>query len=252
MGGTAFLIWGKLSEPRLKPIPVERTFLDRIMGRQRFEKPNVTNLGDGRRIIDFPATKYQVLADDFREFLTNRISDPWPATQAFLNYLKDDVLSIYVRGEQNPELSAPDYYIQITFSGCAGMAEISAELGSHWAAIYYRETHERIKDRHLNHFGFVPDDARMGTVHKPQFLPLGRLGYAMYSGGDPAETDTEWEGSRLFEMDASVTDTFFEQGDLSTLSDLDNRFGPLMKDGKCRCQLCMPGLDPSSLGELPF
>ena len=170
MGGTAFLIWGKLSEARLQPTPLERTLLDRIMGRQRFDKPNVTNVGGGRRVIDFPATKYQVLADDFRAFLERKIPVPWPATEEFMNYLEDGALSIYVRGEQAPELSAPDYYIQITFSGCAGMAEVSAELGSHWAEIYYRDTHENIKDQYLNHFGFVPDDARMAAVNEVMIL----------------------------------------------------------------------------------
>jgi len=226
--------------------------MDRVMGRQRFHKPEVMDLGGGRRMIDLPADKYQVLAKDFQQFLRNRMPKPWPATRAFLAYLRSRVLSIYVRGEQNPEVSSPEYYIQITFSGCAGLAEISSELGTHWAEIYYRESHERLKDEYLNHFGFAPDDVKMTETQERQFLPLGSLGYGMYVGGQVENPDLEWEGSRLFELDASISDDFYERGDLSALRELDTRFGPLMADGKCRCQLCMPELDLSSLGELPF
>ncbi len=252
MGGNAFLIRGKLAEARLQPEPIQRTLMDRIMGRQRFHKPEVTDLGGGIRMIDLPADKYRVLAADFQQFLQERLPEPWPATKVFLDYLRADVLSIYVRGEQNPEVSSPEYYIQITFSGCAGMAEVSAELGTHWAEIYYRESHERLKDEYLNHFGFAPDDEKMAETQAGQFLPLGKLGYGMFVGGRLEGADAEWEGSRLFELDSSVSDTFYERGELPALRELDTLYGPLMADGKCRCQLCMPELDPSSLGELPF
>ncbi|MFH1112873.1 MAG: hypothetical protein V1792_03040 [Pseudomonadota bacterium] len=252
MGGNAFLIWGKLAEASLRPEPVERTLMDRIMGRQRFHKPEVMDLGRGRRIIDLPADKYRILAEDFTQFLKNRMPKPWPATKAFMDYLRIGVLSVHVRGEQRPEVSSPEYYIQIGFSGCAGLAEVSSELGTHWAEIYYRESHERLKDEYLNHFGFVPDDVRMAETQQRQFLPLGRLGYALFVGGQQSNPDPEWEGSRLFELDGSVSDTFYERGELSALRELDVRFGPLMLDGKCRCQLCMPELDLSSLGEPLF
>ncbi|MDQ7783720.1 MAG: hypothetical protein RDU20_12625 [Desulfomonilaceae bacterium] len=252
MGGNAFLIRGKLAEASLHPEPIERTLMDRIMGRQRFYKPEVMDLGGGRRMIELPADKYRVLAEDFRHYLRKRVSQPWPATRVFLDYLRGGVLSVFVRGEQNPEVSSPEYYIQITFSGCAGTAEVSAELGTHWAETYYAESHERIKEEYLNHFGFAPDDAGMAETFPRQFLPLGKLGYAMYVGGGPGSTDPEWEGSRLFELDAGLSDSFYERGELSALRELDTRYGPLMADGKCRCQLCMPELDPSSLGDLPF
>ncbi len=251
MGGNAFLIWGKLAEASLQPEPIERTLMDRIMGRQRFNKPAVMDLGGGRRMIDLPADKYQVLAEDFQQFLRNRMPEPWPATQAFMDYLRIGVMSIYVRGEQSPEVSAPEYYIQISFSGCAGMGEVSSELGAHWAEIYYRESHERLKNEYLNHYGFVPDDVKMAETFERQFLPVGRLGYALYVGGHVENPDLEWEGSRLFELDASISDSFFERGELSALRALDS-YGLLMADGKCRCQLCMPDLELASLGELPF
>lgn len=249
MGGNAFLIWGMLAEHQLQPAPIQRTFMDRIMGRQRFQKPSVMDLGGGRKMIDFPADKYRILASDFRAFLRERMPDPWLETQAFFDYLTDDAISIYVRGEQSPERTAPEYYIQVTFSGCAGLAETSAELGSHWAHIYYRESHERLKSEYLNHWGFVPDDARIDSQPQAAFLPVGRLGYAVYVGKDPMNADPEWEGSQLFELNSSIVDAFFEQGKLSKLRQLDDLFGEMMSDGKCRCQLCMPGLDRSLLGE---
>lgn len=109
MGGSAFLIHGMLAEHRLEPTPIKRTLLDRIAGRQRFQKPAVVDLGGGRRFIDFPAQAYQVLSKDFREFLHRSIPQPWPATKAFFDYLTDDVISVYLRGEQSPERTAPSF-----------------------------------------------------------------------------------------------------------------------------------------------
>jgi hypothetical protein len=247
MGGCAFLIRGMLAEHSLRPEPVERTLVDRIMGRQRFEKPTVIDAGGGRKVVDLPAHKYQVLREDFRTFLHTRIPDPWPATRAFLAYLESDVVSVYLRGEQGPDRTEPEYYIQMTFSGCAGTAETSAELGCHWAEIYYREDRERIQNAYLNHLGFVPDDSKIDSAPKVAFVPVGELGYARYVGDRSEWADAEWEGSRLFDLDASVVDSFYVRGTLSTLRELDERLGPLMADGACRCQLCMPDFQPLSI-----
>ena len=89
MGGNAFLIWGMLADHQLQPAPIKRTFMDRIMGRQRFHKPSVMDFGGGRKMIDFPADKYRILAADFRAFLHERMPDPWPETRAFFDYLTD-------------------------------------------------------------------------------------------------------------------------------------------------------------------
>lgn len=246
MGGTAFLIRGMLAEHRLEPRPIKRTLMDRIVGRQRFEKPKVIDLGGGRRYMDFPAGGYQILATDFREYLSRRITDPWPATRAVLRYMNDKVMSVHLRGEQAHDRTAPEFYVQLSFSGCAGTAEISAEVASHWAEIYYREEHERLKKDYLYHLGFAPDDSKIQSSHV-QFLPVGELGYARYMGENAGETDPSWEGSRQFELDAASVDAFYERGSLSLLRDLDTRFGPVMADGECRCQLCMPGFDHTEL-----
>lgn len=248
MGGSAFMIPGMLAEYRLEPTPIERTLADRILGRQRFRKPNVVDLGGGRRYIDFPAEQYQTLAKDFRDFLRRRIAAPWLSTQVFFDYLKDQVMSVYLRGEQGPERTVPDFHLQLTFSGCAGLAETSAELGTHWAWIYYTQENERIKEEHLYHLGFAPDDSKIET-YPGRFFPVGRLGYALHVGAGRGEIDPTWEGSREFELDSAIVDQLYQQGQLSLLRGLDARFGPVMADGKCRCQLCMPEFDASDLNE---
>lgn len=245
MGGQACLIWGHMAEEAIKPLPAKRSWLDKILGRQRFREKEVMELPNGTRLIEVPVGDLELLGEDFAQFLARRISQPWAATQAFLDYLSMDVVSIQVRGEHDPETPGPDWYVQITFSGCAGLAEVSAELGGHWAETWFREECDRISQRFLLPFGFVPGDIRPMPGTNPRFLPLGQAGYALYVG--EGDADPEWEGPKRFELDASATEALALDGHLSSLQILDERFGPLMADGKCRCQLCMPDFHSDEL-----
>ena len=247
VGGQAHLIWGNIDEERLKPVPARRSFLDKLLGKPRFQQRCESELPDGTRLIELPAGDLERLPEDFARFLEQCIPAPWLATETFFDYLAEDIISIYLRGEHAPEKPSPDWYIQITFSGCAGLAEVSAELGSHWSEIWFKENRDRIFERYLEPFGFLPAENQAMPEKRPLFLPVGRLGYAMHVG--EVEIDPEWPGSRLFELDAACTEAFELDGTLSRFQALDDKFGPVMSDGKCRCQLCMPDFDTSDMDE---
>lgn len=250
MGGTALLIWGKVADLRLEPTPIARTFMDRVLGRQRFRKPHITEGSDGSRVIDAPADRFLVLQKEFLEFLRKRLSHPWASSKAVLDYFRDDVISLYFRGEQSPGRSDPTWYIQLTFSGCAGTAEVTSEVAAHWAAIWFRDDHERIVDQFLAPLGFMVDESKTTAETQSAFVPAGELGYGLYVGGSSFEPDTEWPGSVQFELDAGITEMLLEPEDLSGLRVLDRVYGPLMSDGRCRCQLCSPDFRALSLAEL--
>jgi hypothetical protein len=239
MGGTAFLIPGKLAEHHWQPTPEKRSFLDRVTGRRGFTKPRVTELGPGTRLIELPPGPLVGLEADFRGFLARRLVEPWEASQLVLDYLDDGVVTVFLRGEQSPERTEPHYYVQVTFSGCAGMAEVCAEVAWHWAALWYQDGYERLADRFFEPFGFVPSYPEAQGLLANPFLPLGRLGYGMYVGGLPGTPDEE-APSRLFELDAWMMESLDATEDLSIIRQLDTRFGPLMADARCRCQLCLP------------
>lgn len=250
MGGTAFLIWGKVADLRLEPTPIKRTFMDRLLGRRRFDKPQVMELPDGVRVIDAPADRFGVLQGEFQDFLRRRVPNPWPASKAVLNYFRDVGTSLYFRGEQAPDRSDPEWYIQLTFTGCAGTAEVTAELAAHWAGIWFREDRERIVDTFLAPLGFMVDLPKTEVDTHSVFVPVGDLGYGLYVGGSGFEPDPECPGSRLFELDAGLTEMLLEPEEHSALRELDRIYEPITSDGRCRCQLCMPEFEPPSLAEL--
>jgi hypothetical protein len=252
MGGTAFLIWGEISENRLQPVPIKRSILDRILGRTRHQEPKITDFGPGAKLFDLPCGELDRLPGDFMNFLKERLPEPCEASKAFFDYASPAVMSVFVRGEQNREKPQPDWYVQFMFSGCAGTAEISAELGSHWAEIWYRECRQRITQEYLDPFGFFPDDDRIDQGPPRTFLPVGRLGHGMYVGNQTSDLDPECPGSKFFEFDAYLMETFIPESELGKLAELDADYASLMSDKRCRCRLCMPDFDPSSLTGLPF
>jgi hypothetical protein len=50
----------------------------------------------------------------------------------------DGIPSLYCWGEREAG-SDTRSYVQLGFSGCAGMAEVSATVAGHWAAAWIRE-----------------------------------------------------------------------------------------------------------------
>lgn len=69
-------------------------------------------------------------------------------------YLAMDVVTINVRGERSGD-EVSSWYVQMTFSACAGMADTSAEVAAHWAEIWYRRAGDELASNHFRPFGFT-------------------------------------------------------------------------------------------------
>lgn len=249
MGGSAYLIWGRIDEDTFRAAQPKSGLLRRLLGRGSAE-PTISSMGN-MEMRHMPSEAFTPVANEFLSFVRETFHSSRPVEQGMLDYLDIGIINMYVRGERRPEEKEFRDYVQITFSGCAGMAEVSAELAAHWAQIWYERNTAHIDERLLIPRGLTPDPSIQDPPDTRQFLPLEGLGYALFTNPDPAIMDTEWEGSRLFEFDAAVVDPLYEEGKVDELREIDERYGPLMADGACLCPLCSPDFDVNSLMPVP-
>jgi hypothetical protein len=239
MGGSAAIIHGTVSQAALQPRPGRAGFLDRLLGRQKRVAPVESRAPDGSAFIELPGEDFRPLVAEFGAFLRRSIPAPWEATRMFLDYLAIPALEVHMRGARAAGAATPIWTLEFSFSGCAGMGEISAELGAHWVETWFEKEGARIQAELLNAAGFQA--APPQAPWTPVFVPFEGLGYARRMSEPP---DAEWEGSRVFEFDYSLTEMLEQQEKLGSLRALDAKFGSVGADGKCRCQLCSPGFAP--------
>ena len=184
----------------------------------------------------------EALAADFKSFVRKAMPQPWEATETFYNYLDPECKHSCLRITADPSPSGGKHAgrLSLYFSGWAGMAESSAYLASHWAESWFQREGSRIAAELLVPEGLSVTSAPEG-MGESAFIPAGKYGYAFYNG-------PEDEYPHHFN-----TDECFAHGDKAeTVSDfLDERCADLMRDGRCRCQLCMPDFDVGHLDGLP-
>ena len=155
-------------------------------------------------------------------------------------YLSVDVFSLYLRGEEKEGLAR--YYLQLTFSGCAGLAETSAELAAHWAELWWQRERELIEGL-CQPRGFSPTGLWDAVPSSgAMFLPLKQGGYAQYldlesipaAPGLPPPEDLPW-----IEADMALHE---ERADTEErLAELKPVAQHVFSDRRCRCALCDPG-----------
>jgi hypothetical protein len=219
MGGWAFMIHGDFDAGRAAAAATPPSFFDRLRGRKA-PSISTTALGDSR-LLQFPADMIQQpLADDYRRFIRARLDPPTEASQSVLDYLDLDQPTIYIRANQNAADTEPAWYVQISFSGCAGMAETSARVAAHWAAYWFTARSEAIRAI-LSPAGF--DAVRGEQLDEPRFVPAGEFGYIEREDGELA-------------VDWSVLES--QEDPQAILKTLGERYGALLDDGKCHCELC--------------
>lgn len=232
MGGTALLIYGTLTPERLGPQPAPRTLFDRLLGRTRQVAPTVTPRGRGAELIQLDAAELEPLIPGFRAYLARKLAQPNEASRQTLGYLAiKRIPSLYLRGEREAG-GAPEWYAQVGFSGCAGMAEVSAQVACHWAAAWVRDELPALERDIFVPFGFTPTPGQ-AFGWSDRFLPVAELGYLRYVPADERE-----EGGGVFEADCVVEEAVEDFGD--RLAAANARHAALMADGRCRCQLCDP------------
>jgi len=235
MGGSAYVIYGTVDESVLKPMPAQKTLFDRILGRQRFKGPKETSHGN-MKIIDLPLGRLDDLKYSFMKYLKNHLVPISEASKNVLEYLALDVMHIYFRGQKRAQDEATEWYIQLTFSGCAGMAETSASLAAHWVRLWYLKNRSELQKEIFSVSGFFPieteDDDELEA-----FLPLPQGGYARYHE-DPQEMYiNDEEVSFHFEIDDSFLEAHADGG-VELLNQIESEYLSVMADGRCRCQLC--------------
>jgi hypothetical protein len=246
MGGSALLIHGSPSPDLLTPRPAPRSLVDRLLGRHPVSGPTETPLGRGRVLLEIPSGPLRSLSDDFRRYVDHAFDDPWPSTMCVRDYLAMDVMTVYLRGERGDH-GAPDWYVQLTFSACAGMADTSAEVAAHWAEIWYRQAGSELASKYFLPFGFTP--GRVETLGPAKrFVPLGGLGYALFrTAADADATDPD---SHHFELDWAGLESLSEEDVNRHQAELDAALGDVRAAGVCLCQFCAPGQDLSRFDRL--
>jgi hypothetical protein len=234
MGGSAYIIPGVLSRERLAAADTPPSLLKRLLrGGSRASGGRVTTLGGGDTLYEIDAGALSThLVHDFREWLRSRLPSPSQGTQVPLQYVMDIKPAVYVRGLQHSGEDAPQYNVQLLFSGCAGEAETSARVAAHWAGLWYRAEHERIANAFLRPFGFDPAPYDVARDEPFAFLPAGDLGYLELVSADDAGADAPG-----FELDYAIATA--HEGD-ERLDRLNALYAHYMRSGKCRCQLCEP------------
>jgi hypothetical protein len=240
MGGTAYVIHGTLDQARAWPVPRKKSLLDKLLGRQQYDTPSYVESTESTIVEVPPGELEPALIRAFRQFLEREIASPWEATSMFYSYL-DFGMHVYLRGQSPDGTSIADWFVQISFSGCAGMAEISAELGYHWVHLWIERTLAEITESVLQPRGFMPNGRPQYMGDPVTFLPIGEYGYALYGTRYSTEHET------YSALDQGVLEGFEEEEVQRLLQTITSEWGALMSDRQCRCQLCMPEFDIASV-----
>jgi hypothetical protein len=113
MGGSALLIYGRISEDLLQPRAVPRSIVDRVLGRSRTKAPAWSQIGRDRRLIDLPTNRLRKIVSAFRDRVATQFDPSWTSTRSVLEYLRLDVIHVHVRGDASSD-NPPDWYVQLT------------------------------------------------------------------------------------------------------------------------------------------
>ena len=213
--------------------------------------------------VELPVSKKlrRSLMGDFLSFAKNEIPEQWVATQEFCKtYLLGIKPKLYLRGQQDKADEPFYYYVQLSFSDCAGMAGPSSALAAHWAKIWYQKRRELIEGDYLRPHQLTPvENLKLDCEQEHTFIPAGEYGYACYySDQQLAKLYEPEERPCHFDVDACWREGLYSQSNddsdgampmMDVEQFLEKGYAGLMSDGQCRCQLCMPEFDASELDQ---
>jgi hypothetical protein len=199
-------------------------------------------LPDSRVIVDdaldatFPGLNQ--INQLYRQFLWDSIPEEreWTSTSMFMDYIAMDVLEISVQKDRGDVRKRTNWQLVLLFSGCGGTSEVSSRLAAHWADVWYNRCRSEIDSNLLIHQGFVPH-VTQPEFRWSQFVPIPGHSYARFDPNGNTWTDSSFDINVALadSLDTPVED--FVRG-------LTQKYGELMRDGRCRCQLCMPDFEP--------
>lgn len=160
VGGHAYIIPGELALARRPDLhqpatPQRAPLWRRLLGRSAgSDVARISELPNGDRFFDMPpGTLKDALVTDLRAWLHSRMPKPSAGTAVVLDHLTQIEPSVYVRGLQKRGHTEPEFYVQVSFSGCAGQAETSARATAHWTSFWYASEQARIATAYSLHSG---------------------------------------------------------------------------------------------------
>jgi hypothetical protein len=185
--------------------------------------------------------------DDFFHWINHKLPQPTASSKATLQYLKGIPFDVKVVSTRESPLDHPTYRVHFHFSGCAGMAEVSACLAAHWAHLWYSSEQTRIAAEILTQHRLIPlPTNNADECEYLRFAPAGDWGYAMYDpehadhAGDDHDKDDV--SNQLLALDVAYTEGE-EAATRRALRQLEEAFLPQLQSGHCLCQLCAPNID---------
>lgn len=248
MGGSAFIIKGSLDESKIQHFEEPNSILDRMVRKRAVKWPKINESKDGSKSIELYTKDVQKeLSTNFITFL-KQLKSSWKATTSLIeNYLSSNRLCLYLRGEQRSAQSGVEWYIQFSFSGSAGFAEISAEVSSHFVEIWYKLNKDEIDYTLLTKLGFTPSYVETTKEPPLYYFPLDYIGYIAY------EENTFYldEGKMAchFAIDdgwvESIVDDTINVELIFKIESLITKYFSEQK--RCYCQLCFPEFVPPEL-----
>lgn len=223
----------------------KRTLLSRLLGGRDSTHAPEAHLSPLVR----PIQKH--LIEDFRHWLSRVVPRPWEATESvqksYLMLVRAEDISFARRTEGEHR---GQWVACCRLSGCAGMAECSSWLVSHWLVTWFRGERERIGRELLGPAGVqIGQGEPEGMITDETFLPIGPYGYAMFHPGLVDADEPEDGEFGPFELDGAIGEADPVVAD-ALRRFLRSRFTGLMRDGRCRCQICMPEFDLTILAGL--
>jgi len=236
MGGTAYIVKGEIDLRLLEPRPTKRNFFDRLLGRQRFSEPEYIEMGE-KTLVTIPPAELEGLGKELYAYLNRKIGDPSEATKGIFGFLDEIGSEIYVRGERGD--GKEEWYLQFSYSGCAGMAEVSAAVCAHWVNIWFESERHDIFKKWLEPYGFNPDPVSGNGGTKDFFMPTADFGYALLYEDPTVIFVGDGEEKVHFELDAACTEGNGEWGD--SWGGIEEKSVAAIKAGVCFCQLCVEG-----------
>jgi hypothetical protein len=249
MGGSSFLIYGNVKEECLRPRAAARTIWDRLFGRKpAVVAPEWKEWGKDGQFIDLPADDLKGIGWDFRDHIVKRFPKPWKATKSVIEYLGKDQPHIYIRGEKTGN-KPPEWYLQLSFSGCAGLAEMSAELSAHWAKRWFEENRTDIVTRYLQAYGFEPNGRTEPIAFSDPFVPFGNVGYAIYNPKARLREE-DYPYCRYFCFDQGFMEFMDEEKVSEFYRKIDKELPPVLPKDLCCCQWCNPNFDTAVCDKL--
>ncbi len=211
---------------------------------EKFSCLRVETLSDGTKVFNYPVDQWDVLKKDFENFLIQHFSSPWEATEyVFREYDFSNGCFLELAGEQLKEQKDINWRLIFNFPTDSGLMDTTANIYVHWIKIWFLNNFPEINMNYLQPAGFIAKGNFSARSDKQQFLPLFNVGYGQYY---PKKRNSQ---ARL-EVDALFGETHDENKSLEMdvyLEKLVQKFGSILADGKCCCQLCSPEFDSRAI-----